>query len=294
MPAKVRTAERVIAGLARGSHGLVTRSGMLEAGITRNEIQERVRSGALIRVHRGVYRVGHAAPSLHARYLGAVLACGDGSLLGGPAAAHHMAMQRGAAPAPEVLTPSQRYVRGVITRHVRSLRPDDGWIHEGVPCTTPARTLADLAARLGDEALARVAHEAGVRYRTTPRQLEAVLARRPNGAGAARLRAVVNGDARVTLSALESRFLELLRAHGLPLPQTNRRAGSHRVDCRWPDKRLTVELDSYRFHNSRQSWERDHHREREAYARGDSFRRYSYGDVYDEPRAMMAELRTLV
>jgi hypothetical protein len=65
------------------------------------------------------------------------------------------------------------------------------------------------------------------------------------------------------------------------------------VDCRWPEHRLTVELDSYRFHNSRHSWERDRRREREAYARGDAFRRYTWDDV-DEGRQMLAELRKLL
>jgi very-short-patch-repair endonuclease len=66
------------------------------------------------------------------------------------------------------------------------------------------------------------------------------------------------------------------------------------VDCRWPEQRLTVELDGYRFHNSRHSWEKDRRREREARARGDEFRRYTYGDVMEDPRFMLAELRVLL
>ena len=98
----------------------------------------------------------------------------------------------------------------------------------------------------------------------------------------------------VTLSALEREFLETLREHGLPLPQTNRPAGDHRVDCRWPDRRLTVELDSYRFHSSRRAWEQDRRREREARARGDDFRRYTWGDVFEESEQTLAELRRLL
>jgi hypothetical protein len=55
-----------------------------------------------------------------------------------------------------------------------------------------------------------------------------------------------------------------------------------------------VELDGYQFHNSRRSWEQDRRREREARARGDEFRRYTYGDVLEEPRYMLAELRQLL
>ena len=86
---------------------------------------------------------------------------------------------------------------------------------------------------------------------------------------------MLNGDVRVTLSTLERKFLARLRAAGLPLPLTNRVAGGRRVDCRWPDHRLTVEVDGYRFHRSRHAWEQDRRREREARARGDEFRRYT-------------------
>jgi hypothetical protein len=85
----------------------------------------------------------------------------------------------------------------------------------------------------------------------------------------------------VTLSALERRFLALLRVHGWELPQSNRVAGGRRVDCRWPGRRLTVELDGYRYHHSRHAWEQDRRREREARALGDEFRRYTYGDVFE-------------
>jgi hypothetical protein len=55
-----------------------------------------------------------------------------------------------------------------------------------------------------------------------------------------------------------------------------------------------VELDSYRFHASRHAWEQDRRREREAFARGDRFRRYTYGDVCEHPAQMLAELRALL
>jgi hypothetical protein len=97
---------------------------------------------------------------------------------------------------------------------------------------------------LDPDDLARAFHEAEVRYGTTPAQVEAVLERRPNSPGAAKLRAVLRGDAPVTLSRLEKRFLVLLRE--------------------------------------------DRRREREARARGDEFRRYTWGDV---PRAARAHAR---
>jgi hypothetical protein len=55
-----------------------------------------------------------------------------------------------------------------------------------------------------------------------------------------------------------------------------------------------VELDSYRYHGSRHAWESDRRREREAYARGDQFRRYTWADVVEQPRLMLGELRALL
>ena len=163
-----------------------------------------------------------------------------------------------------------------------------------IPVTTVARALVDIAAVLDIDELARACHEAGVRHRTTPAEVEAVLARRPSSPGAAKRRRILRGDVRVTLSKLEARFLSRLDEAALPPPDTNRPAGGRRVDCRWPARRLTVELDGYRYHHSRHAWERDRRREREARARGDDFRRYTYGDVFEHPEAMLAELRTLL
>ena len=194
---------------------------------------------------------------------------------------------------PEVTARTKRRVRGVKTRRSR-VDPRDATTFRGIPVTTLPRALVDLAAVLDLDELARAFHEAEVRYGTSPAQVEGVLERRPNSPGAAKLRAVLRGDMPVTLSRLEKRFLALLREAGLPLPRTNRPAGTKRVDCRWPDRRLTVELDSYRYHHSRHAWEQDRRREREARARGDEFRRYTWGDVFEHAEQMLAELRALL
>lgn len=158
-----------------------------------------------------------------------------------------------------------------------------------MPCT-----LVALATTLELDDLARACHEAEVGYRTNARYVEAALARRPNAPGAGKLHEIFRGEVRVTLSELERAFLALLRWAGLPLPVTNRRAHGRYVDCRWPDRRLTVELDSYRYHHTRHAWEQDRRREREARARGDEFRRYTYRDVMEDQALMLDELRVLL
>ena len=291
MGGKPRTVEELCNALASRSHGIVTRSELMAAGITAREIERRQERGYLIPEFRGVYRVGHEAPSLEARYMAAVKACGEGAVLSGPAAAFLYELVQGDAPVPHVTTEGERRVTGVVTKRSREI---ERAAHREIPVTTVARTLVDLAASHSLRDLARACHEAGVKYGTTPGQVEEVLAYHPNARGARNLRRVLHGEVPVTQSAMESRFLRLLVERELPLPITNKPAGSFRVDCRWPDVRLTVELDGYRYHRSRHAWERDRRREREARARGDDFRRYSYGDVYDDPRYMLRELVTLL
>jgi predicted transcriptional regulator of viral defense system len=294
MEGKVSTAEMEIAQMAAASHGVVTRMELLAAGLSKASVDGRIAKGALIPVHRGVYRVGHRAPSVEARYLAAVRAGGDSAVLSGRAAGYLHGLLKGKPPPPEATTLTQRRIDGVATSCCRNLAQTDTTTVRGIPVTSVPRTLVDLAAVLGPNPLARACHEAEVRYRTTPANVEAVLERRPNSPGAAKLRKILRGEVRVTLSALERAFLRRLEDAGLPLPETNRPAGGRRVDCRWPDRRLTVELDSYRFHNSRHAWEMDRRREREARARGDEFRRFTYEDALKQPRYMLAELRALL
>ena len=193
---------------------------------------------------------------------------------------------------PEVTAPTERRVPGIRTRRSRS--PVDGIVLARRPVTSPARTLVDLSSVLAVSDLARACHEAGIRHGTAPGEVEAILSQRPTSPGATHLRRVLRGDEHVSLSALERRFLALMRRERLPLPVTNRPAGGRYVDCRWVEKRLTVELDGYRYHSSRHAWELDRRREREAYARGDDFRRYTYGDVFENPAPMLAELRSVL
>ena len=285
----MRPQGRTLPQLASASHGVVTRVELVAAGLTVAEIKSRLRSGVLLREYPGVYRVGHRAPSVEARYLAAVRACGRDAVLSGRAAGHLLGLLTTPPSMPEVTAPTERRIPGIVTHRNRTTIESTIW--RGIPVTTPARTLVDLSSVLAVQDLARACHEAGIRHGTAPGEVEAILATHE---GAAKLRRVLRGDERVSLSALERRFLALLRHAGLPLPVTNRPAGGRYVDCRWVEKRLTVELDGYRYHSSRYAWELDRQREREAYARGDQFRRYTWGDVFEHPGPMLAELRSVL
>lgn len=295
MDPKPSTPDQRVARIASRAYGVVSAFDLLSAGVTREEIKTRLKRGSLIREFRGIYRVGHTAPSTEAHYLAAVKACGPAAVLSGRAAAYFWGILRGVRtpPGPEVIVPTARSIEGILTTRHR-LHHSDKTTFRRIPITTPARTLVDIAPGTPDDELARACHEAGVRFKVTPGKVKAVLARRRRVPGSRKLMAIMVGDTKVTLSELERAFLELLREHGLPLPETNKVYDQNRIDCRWPEYRLTVELNSYRYHNSRASWEADYERERRARRRRDEFLRFTYDDVFEDPTYMLAELRRLL
>jgi very-short-patch-repair endonuclease len=278
---------------ASAQKGVITRRQLFEEDWSSSAIGRWVDRGLLTPEYRGVYRFGHSAPSIESTYMAAVLAAGDGALLARLAAGHLMRLLRGAPPSPAVVTPKKRRIKGFDAKHDYRLDPRDATVFNGIPTTTVARTLVDLAACLPEHELGRAWHQARVLYRTEPEDVEAVLTRRPNSKGATELKAIMRGKP-ISLSKLERAFIKLCKQHNFVLPETNTPIGGRFVDCRWPEHKLTVELDSYRYHSSRHAWEQDRNRERQARARGDDFRRYTSDDVFENPQALLGELTPVI
>lgn len=279
MDTKVRSLVR----LASGQHGTIAVRQLLGLGFTRDQVTSWVRRGLLHREFRGVYRLGHRAPSVEARYIAAVLAAGAGAVLSGLPAAYLYGVIGGDAPAPEISVPGGCTVAGIRCRR----RTIDRRLRSGIPVATLPQTIVDLAAVMDLETLGHVCHKADVRYRLRRIEIGPV-------PGAAKLRAIYEGDHDLILSRMERAFKRLLVEHALPRARTNRPQGKHYVDCRWPGVALTVELDSFAFHHTRHAWEADRERERAARRRGDEFRRYTWRDVVEKPAEMLSELRVIL
>ena len=141
MRGKVRTAEQRIAWIASRAHGIASNEELRAAGLSRSGIDRRIEKGLLIPEFRGVYRVGHAAPSHRAHYMAAVKACGPDALLCGRSAAYLESLLRcQTPPPPEVWCATERSVSGVRARRSRILSRVDRTLWDGIPCTIPART----------------------------------------------------------------------------------------------------------------------------------------------------------
>src|SRR4051794_35283880 len=139
--------DRIVGSIADMQHGVAARRQLRAAKVSARSIEKRLDKGTLIRVYPGVYRVGHRSPSMEADYMAAVLACGDGAVLSGRAAAALLGLIRNfPAPEPEVTAPIERRIPGIATHRERDGDARDRTTWKGIPVTTPARTLVDLAA----------------------------------------------------------------------------------------------------------------------------------------------------
>jgi Protein of unknown function (DUF559)/Transcriptional regulator, AbiEi antitoxin len=253
-------ATRHIRELAERQHGVVARRQLLAAGLDGGLIDERLSSGRLTLVHRGVYAVGHRRKDLRERWMAAVLACGDRAALSHSSAAHLWDL-RGSRGCVEVTRASGGTSRRGIFLHQARLRGADVTREAGIMVTTIERTLLDLAARLDLRQIERAVVAADRTGRLRWGDLGRVLAEGRCRPGVGRLRMVagaVDPGARDVRSPLEVDFLALCREAGLPTPAVNVLLEGRLVDFVWPAERVVVETDGYAYHGDRLSFERDH------------------------------------
>ncbi len=283
--------ERAVFVLARRQHGVIAREQIARLGLSAGWVQHRVARGWLGRLHRGVYLVGPLEVQ-HSRAMAATLAVGEGALLSRyPAAV--LWGDRPPGQGPIEITVVGREVRarkGIRTHTAAHLHPEDATRHLGIPVTSPARTLLDLATVVSPRDLGRATEEAQVQRRVTLHSLNEQLSRYPTHRGAAALRKAIRTDPALTRSEAERRLLELIRAARLPPPTTNAKVGGHEVDFLWREQRLVVEVDGYAFHSSRHSFERDRRRDRALQAQGYRVLRITWRELTHEPEALIAEL----
>jgi very-short-patch-repair endonuclease len=286
--------ERVIADLAARQRGVVTRAQLLEIGLTRDAIDNWVKSARLHSLYRAVYLLGHARPMEGARELAAVLASGPDAVLSHGSAARMWRLLSVEAADVDVTVPGRdcRSRPGIRMHRVAALDRRDVRKLGGIPITTPARTILDLAAAVSSRELERALSEAQARRLAPRNQLLPLLARCSGRPGARALRALIEegSAAALTRSEAEERLLALIRAAELPAPEVNTRIGRHEVDFLWRDHGLIVEVDGFRFHSSRSAFERDRLRDAELGGMGYRVMRITWRQIVDGPEALIARI----
>jgi hypothetical protein len=196
-----------------------------------------------------------------------------------------------------VTVPTARRRQQGIVWHTSLLPVDEVDRLHGIPVTTPARTLLDLAATLDRHRLARAIDRAEAMRLTSPTSLAALLERYPRRRGVAKLREILReGEIglRITKSELEDRFLAFVDLNGLPRPETNlwmeAGGGWLEVDCVWRESRLIVELDGRAFHETALAFETDRSRDRVLIAAGWRVIRVTYRQLTEASAPLAADL----
>jgi very-short-patch-repair endonuclease len=245
----------------------VAREQLLAAGVDRSAIFRRLESGRLEYVHRAVYGLPNTADLPLASETAALLACGPDTALSHHSAATLWRLRPGVAPPVHVTVRGARGSRspsGVQVHRSLTIGPTDVCIHNGLPVTTPARAVLDVAANLPDRDLERLLDEGLFVLRILTRaQIEDVLARAGRHPGRARLERVADRHTRSTKtdSPPEEALLALIRGAGLPEPQLQASVLRYRLDFLWPELRLAVEVDAYATHGSPARFEADRRRD---------------------------------
>lgn len=249
--------------MSAARHGVVARAALRELGLSDGQIGRLKRDGTLWLVHRGVYAVGRPELTQHGRWLGAVLACGEGAVLShvDAAALCDLRPRRGGPIHVSVPRRGTQRAPGLRIHVTRTLTADDVTEIDDIPCTSPERVVLDCADVLGLGALERLV-ETGYRGRAfrTPhlhRQI-AVPGRRSRKVARA-----LRAEPRSTRSPLEDRFLRLLEEAGGPTPLVNTWFPEHEfeVDVIFASLGLAVEIDSS-FHDTPHARERDARKDR--------------------------------
>jgi hypothetical protein len=301
-----RSVHQRIGEIAAAQHGLITTSQLAALGVPERTARDWVPAGFLYRVHRGVFAVGHPPLTPHARWEAAVLACSEGSVLSHRSNAALLGFRRDWAGGVDVTSPGRvgRSRDGIAVHSAGLLLSAEITDVAGIPCTTPARTLVDLAAVVRPDAVEYAIHTAQSKRRVTRAQIAAVVAHLPGRRGTGVVRSILRltdeseDDAR---SRNERRFRRIVRQAGLPEPVGNfwipldeHPAGGVEVDFAWPDRRIAVEIDSAIYHETERAFINDPARDRALMLAGWRPIRFSDRDLIEHRAKVAAQMRAFV
>jgi hypothetical protein len=285
-----------LAALVRRQHGVVSLAQLLELGLGRHGVAERVKTRRLHRIHRGVYALSPARLRTEGYWLATVLASGPGAVLSHRSAAALWELRPSGAAAIDVTVPSQfgrSKRRGIRVHRSSRLAPEETVVRDQIPVTIVARTLLDLADVLPTQALKRAIDEAEYLGRFDLTSLSAVVENNPGRRGA-KVLALAKEPSQRTRSDLEVDFLAFCRRHGLPRPAVGATIAGYEVDFCWPQARLIVETDGRASHRTRKAFESDRTRDRRTLRAGYQTIRLTDRALREEASEVARDLRDLL
>lgn len=279
---------------------------LLELGYAANTVLDWAAAGRLHRLHHGVYAVGHRRLTWHGRCWAAVLGAeaNETDEVVWPAVASHgsaaylWGLYRYAPERIDVTAPIRRRAKREFRVHFSSiLAPEDREEREGIPVTSLARTLLDLAIRARPDQLDRLFERAEELGLLDVVAIQTLLDRAGGHRGRGRLRralALYQPDPAFTRSRFERQFRRRVRAADLPAPSMNFNVAGYELDAYWPEHRFAVELDLFETHGTRAAFERDRLRQEELKLLGIEMIRVTKPRLDREPEAVIRNLATLL
>jgi hypothetical protein len=262
----IETFDAAVARLASRQRSLITHNQVAGLGATAAMIHTRLDTGRWVQVARGVYRLGGSPVTWHQRALAACLAAGPGAMVSHRSAAAIWAIS-GFRPGPlEISVPAARSARNPLATVHRTIHLPKGdcTTHDRIPVTKPARTLVDLAGRVSADLLEEAVDDVLCRRLV---DLDGLVKRADGMAGrrgAVALRTILaawGGDGQPA-NVAEMQIVRRLLSAGLPEPVRQHEIHDEaqlvgRVDLAYPEARLAIELDSFRWHAGRSPFRSD-------------------------------------
>ena len=240
---------------------MVSRAQLLAAGLSPQVIKRLIRAGFLHVLHRGVYAVGHTALPEFGREQAALLASGKGAVISGRSALYLWGILDSAPGDVEVTVAGRhcRRRRGIRLHLVDALPRREVRQRHGLRVVFPARALVEYAADAGPEELGDAVGEARIKKFVRERELEAAAADAGRRVGGPQMRAFLRaeGGPAMTRSRAERRFRKLLKEARLPQPKVNVRVAGCEPDFLWEEEKVVLEVDGWKFHSDRRSFEWD-------------------------------------
>jgi very-short-patch-repair endonuclease len=295
--------DHVIAALVERQHGVVAGWQLRDLGFGEQVARKRKAAGRFHRIHQGVYAFGYPRLSRKGHLMAAVLACGPGAVLSYRSAAFLHGILDDNRDRVDVIAPNRRgrAPRGLAAHRDGTLTPTDRVVIEGIPCTSLARTLLDIAATEAPRALRYAVTQAEVEKIFDLAEVVELLKRSKGRRGVARLRLAIElhdpaeQDAR---SELEKKLLRLFKRGRLSPPEVN----GHLVvdgismmpDFIWRDARLIVEADGRRVHGTVTAFEKDRQRDQRLVAAGWTVIHATWHQATQEPERLLRILRALL
>jgi very-short-patch-repair endonuclease len=284
---------------AASQHAVASRAQLLTAGISGGAIKHCLETGRWRAMHRGVYLLG-PVPLTRSPEMAAALAGGPDAYV----SHEHGGHLHGFMPPPLERDPIHVTVvgrdpgpkPGLEIHRVRALGWDETDEVEGIPVTSPARTLVDLAASRSERELEELLAEAYVRTPLSRRQILRLLERYPRRHGRKTLAKLVDPrrvPARIRSQA-ERMFLALIRRAGLPRPLVNTPVCGFEVDFLWPRHRVVAEFDGHAFHASRPQRERDSRRDQELVLAGYVVIRITWRQLTEAPKQLVRRVAAIL